>query len=403
MSKIKVIEGGITVPKGFKAAGVACGIKASKKKDLSLVVSDVPAKAAAVFTTNKMAAAPVLVSKENIADGIVQAVVINSGNANACTGKQGELDAVKMTELVAKITGISSKNVLVASTGIIGVPLPMDKIEKGIKKVFSSFGAHAHLAAAEAIMTTDTFLKEFAVQFEFRGKQVTIGGMAKGSGMVAPNMATMLSFLTTDLVICRTCLKTCLVEAVNQSFNMITVDGETSTNDMVAILANGLAGNEKLVVSDADLPVFQEALNLVTRELAKLIVKDGEGITKFIEVEVKGAKTFEDAKNAAMAIANSNLVKTAFFGEDANWGRIMTALGHSKAEINPETIDIYFNQVKVVKNSVAIDFNETEVARILEGKEIKVSVDLKSGDKEATVWTCDLSYDYVKINAAYRT
>lgn len=227
--------------------------------------------------------------------------------------------------------------------------------------------------------------------------------MAKGSGMVAPNMATMLSFLTTDLVICRTCLKTCLVEAVNQSFNMITVDGETSTNDMVAILANGLAGNEKLVVSDADLPVFQEALNLVTRELAKLIVKDGEGITKFIEVEVKGAKTFEDAKNAAMAIANSNLVKTAFFGEDVNWGRIMTALGHSKAEINPETIDIYFNQVKVVKNSVAIDFNETEVARILEGKEIKVSVDLKSGDKEATVWTCDLSYDYVKINAAYRT
>ncbi len=184
---------------------------------------------------------------------------------------------------------------------------------------------------------------------------------------------------------------------------MITVDGETSTNDMVAILANGLAGNEKLVVSDADLPVFQEALNLVMRELAKLIVKDGEGITKFIEVEVKGAKTFEDAKDAAMAIANSNLVKTAFFGEDANWGRIMAALGHSKAEINPETIDIYFNQVKVVKNSVAIDFNETEVARILKGKEIKVSVDLKSGDKEATVWTCDLSYDYVKINAAYRT
>jgi len=403
MSKTKVIKGGVTAPVGFKAAGVSCGIKASGKKDVAVIFSEVSAKTSAVFTTNKMAAAPVHFSRCNTRNGICQAVVTNSGNANACTGLKGEEDALEMLDKAAEALGIRSQNVIVASTGIIGIPLPMDKIKKGITGVVPLLSKEAHADAAEAIMTTDTYSKEIAVQFEFRGKTVTIGGMAKGSGMIAPNMATMLAFLTTDINICRTCLNAGLFEAVNKSFNMITVDGETSTNDMVAILANGKAGNEELILGDDDCGIFEEALNYVTTELAKMIVKDGEGITKFIEIDVKGAKTGEDAKKAAMAIANSNLVKTAFFGEDANWGRIISAIGHSMAEIDPDTIDIYFDDAQVVKDSVGVSCDEKEIDKILKKKEIKLIVDLHIGNENVTVWTCDLSHDYVNINASYRT
>lgn len=401
--EMKAVEGGITAPKGFKAAGVSCGIKAGTKKDLALVCSEVPAKAAAVFTTNKMVAPPILLSRKNVSDGIAQAVLINSGNANACTGERGLSDARKMSELAAEALDVPSENVLVASTGVIGVPLPMEKVERGIKEAKVALDVGGHLEAAEAIMTTDTFPKEFAVEFELGGKIVTLGGMAKGSGMIAPNMATMLGFLSTDLVICRTCLKACLVEAVNKSFNMITVDGETSTNDMVVIMANGLAGNEKLVLGEDDLPVFQKALDLVTQKLAKTIVKDGEGITKFLEITIAGAKTFGDAKAAAMAVANSNLVKTAFFGEDANWGRIIAAIGHSGAECDPWKVSIHFNGKKIVENGMVASFDEDDVLGILKGEEIEVLIELGVGRERATVWTCDLSYDYVRINAAYRT
>ncbi|HDP69426.1 MAG TPA: bifunctional glutamate N-acetyltransferase/amino-acid acetyltransferase ArgJ [Actinobacteria bacterium] len=400
---MKIIQGGVTAPASFKASGVSCGIKASEKKDLAVILSEVPATTSAVFTTNKMAAAPVRFSRCNARNGICRAVVINSGNANACTGLKGEEDAFEMIDKTAEALSIHPQDVIVASTGVIGVPLPMDKVEKGIVDAISLLSKEGHTDAAEAIMTTDTYSKEIAVQFEFRGKTVTIGGMAKGSGMIAPNMATMLAFLTTDINICRTCLRASLTEAVNKSFNMITVDGETSTNDMVAVLASGKAGNEKLILGDDDYNVFQKALNYVATELAKMIVKDGEGTTKFIEIDIKGAKTGKDAKKVAMVIANSNLVKTAFFGEDANWGRIISALGHSGTEIDPETVDIYFDDVQIVKNSIALSFDENKVNEILKNDEIRVIVDLNIGDGKAKVWTCDLSYDYVKINASYRT
>jgi len=404
MSKIKVVKGGITAPAGFKAAGVSCGIKkASGKKDVAVVFSEVPAKVTGVFTTNRMAAPSVHFSRCNTRNGISQAVVVNSGNANACTGYKGQEDAMTMIEKTAEALDIRPQDVIVASTGVIGVPLPIEKIEKGIVDAASSLNKKGNVDAAEAIMTTDTFSKEIAVQFEFRGKTVTVGGMAKGSGMIAPNMATMLAFLTTDINVCRTCLRAGLSEAVSKSFNMITVDGETSTNDMVVILANGKAGNEKLILGDDDYVIFEKALNYATTELAKMIVKDGEGMTKFIEVNVSKAKSSEDAKKAAMAIANSNLVKTAFFGEDANWGRIISAVGHSGAEIDSETIDIYFDDIQIVKNSVAVSFNENKVDEILKKNEIKLVVDLNIGKSQAKVWTTDLSYDYIKINASYRT
>ncbi len=403
MSKIKVIQGGVTAPVGFKASGVSCGIKISGKKDVAVIFSEAPATTSAVFTTNKMAAAPVHFSRRNTRNGTCQAIVTNSGNANACTGPKGQEDAMTMIEKTAEALNIHSQDVIVASTGIIGVPLPINEIKKGIVKAVSLLSEDGHTDAAEAIMTTDTYSKEIAVQFEFRGKTVTIGGMAKGSGMIAPKMATMLAFLTTDINICRTCLNTILSEVVDKSFNMITVDGETSTNDMVAILANGKVGNEKLILGDDDCGIFQETLNYVATKLAKMIVRDGEGITKFIEINVKGAKTDEDAKKTAMGIASSNLVKTAFFGEDANWGRVISAVGHSGAEIDSGTIDIYFEDAQIVKDSAAASFDEKEVDEILKKDEIKLVVDLNIGDKQAKVWTCDLSYDYVKINASYRT
>ncbi|MDI6799388.1 MAG: bifunctional glutamate N-acetyltransferase/amino-acid acetyltransferase ArgJ [Actinomycetota bacterium] len=399
----KMIEGGVAAPLGFLAAGVACGIKASGKKDLALIVSKKKAKAAAVFTTNKMAAAPVEMSRMNIADGLASAAVINSGNANACTGEAGRRDAKMMAEVAAEALKVEAKDVIVASTGIIGVPLPTNKIFEGIREGAGELKKGGNAASAEAIMTTDTYQKEMAISLPFGGREVRIGGMAKGSGMIAPNMATMLAFITTDIDICRTCLKEALTEVVETSFNMITVDGECSTNDMVLAMANGLANNDKLISSDPDYPVFLEALRYVAQTLAKLVVKDGEGITKFIEIEVAHARSDDEAKLAAMAVANSLLVKTAFFGEDANWGRILSAVGHSGAALNKERVDVKLMDTVIVSAGKGSGFDEDKVSEDLKQDEIKLFIDLNLGEGRAVVWTCDLSYDYIKINADYRT
>jgi len=404
--EIHKIKGGVTAPKGYKAAGVACGIKQSGNKDMSLLVSERAATAAAVFTMNKMAAPPVHLSKKHLEDGKAQAVVINSGNANACTGEEGYGDAIKMAQATGSALGIDPHDVIVSSTGIIGVPLPMEKVEAGVKDAAGKLAVDGGGCAAEAIMTTDTFVKEYAVAFELDGADVRVGGMAKGSGMIAPNMATMLAVITTDASVPTELLKKMLVSAVDKSFNSITVDGDTSTNDMVALLANGESGVE-LTAAGADVfdsaDVFQAALDEVCIELAKLIVKDGEGATKFIEIDVIGAAGNEDAKKAAMAIANSNLVKTAFFGQDANWGRIVAAVGYSSAKVDASKVDVYYGEEKLVENGRVVSYEEEKVTEIITAKNIKVTVDLKIGSGAARVWTCDFSYDYVKINAEYHT
>jgi len=390
------IPGGVTAPQGFKAAGLACGIKESGKKDLALIFSQVPAKAAAVFTSNKIKAAPLEVSRRHLSNGVAQAIIINSGNANACTGRQGFDDALQMAQSVAEPLKISPQDVLVASTGVIGNFLPMVKIKEGVKRAIQSLTDQGSSNAAEAIMTTDTFPKEIAFEFEIEGRRVRIGGIAKGSGMIAPNMATMLAFLTTDVKIDEPFLKDCLKRAVDSSFNTITVDGQMSTNDMVAILANGMVGNKEL-------GLFEEALHLVCQELAKMIVKDGEGATKFVEIVIEGAMSQDQAKGIALAIANSNLVKTAFYGEDANWGRIMAALGSSGGEIDPDKIEIFFGTERIVVQGVGIPYDQDKVSQILKSPEIQVTVNLNLGQAQARVWTTDLSPEYVKINAAYRT
>ena len=399
-ASIKQITGGVTAPKGFKAAGTACHIKQSGRKDMAIVMSDKPAAAAAMFTTNKMAAAPVYLSKKHVADGSIQAVVINSGNANACTGEQGEKDAEKMAEVAGHALGINPQDIIVESTGIIGVPMPMDKVEEGIRVAAVKLSADGGSDAAEAIMTTDLFAKEFTVVFELDGKEVKMGGMAKGSGMIAPNMATMLAVITTDAKISAPMLSIALKNAVEKSFNSITVDGDTSTNDMVAVLANGASGAE---VANENAEIFQEALDLVCIELAKMIVRDGEGATKFIEIEVVGAASNADAKIAAMSVANSNLVKTAFFGQDANWGRIVAAVGYSSAEVDQTKIDVYYGSERLVENGRVADYDAVKIDETIKAKDIKVRIDLKLGNGTARVWTCDFSYDYVRINAEYHT
>ena len=398
--EMKEIKGGVTAPQGYKASGVACGIKQSGNLDMSLLVSDTPANAAAVFTTNKMAAAPVHLSKKHLADGQAQAVVINSGNANACTGDGGYEDAIKMAQVTGAALGIDAHDIVVSSTGIIGVPMPMDKVEAGIKDGAAKLYADGGGCAAEAIMTTDTFVKEHAVSFDFDGIEVKVGGMAKGSGMIAPNMATMLAVVTTDAAVAPELLKSMLVSAIDKSFNSITVDGDTSTNDMVVVVANGASGAEVTTGNEA---AFQAALDKVCIELAKLIVRDGEGATKFIEIDVVGAASAGDAKKAAMAIANSNLVKTAFFGQDPNWGRIVAAVGYSSAEVDASKVDVYYGEEKLVENGRVVAYDEAKVGAVIQAKDIKVKVDLKLGSGAARVWTCDFSYDYVKINAEYHT
>lgn len=398
------INGGITTPKGFKAAGVVAGLKKNHKEDIALIYSTVPATAAAVFTTNTMAAAPVIVSRQAASKGYAQAFLINSGCANACTGEQGLLDARAMVHMAASLLGLNDEDVFVASTGMIGVPLPMGKVAGGIKQVVAELSETGHEKAMNGIMTTDTFPKVCAYEFLLDGIPVRIAGIAKGAGMIMPNMATTLGFVTTDAAIAPAALKQALQDAIKHSFNMISVDGDTSTNDMVGVLANGQAGNKP--ISEAAGTAYQEfaaALRTVCTDLAKLVVQDGEGATKFLEITVQGAVSFEDAKKAAMSIANSPLVKTAFFGQDPNWGRILCAAGYSGAKADPAKTSLAIGGVTIVQNGVSTQFDIKTLEQAMEARDITVVLNLAVGEKSATVWTCDFSYEYVKINADYST
>ena len=396
------IAGGVTAPSGFKASGVKARIKYDKK-DLAVIVSEVPAVAAGVFTTNKVKAAPVLLCAENLADYTAQAVVVNSGCANACTGDSGMEMARQMAAAAALNLGIKPSDVMVASTGVIGQKLPMDRIIPGIALAAGAVSSEGGHDAAEAIMTTDTVPKETAVQFKLGEKMVTIGGIAKGSGMIQPNMATMLAFLTSDVNIDPLLLNKALKFVADRTFNMVTIDGDTSTNDSLVILANGMAGNTRIEQEDVSFRIFRDALAEVCITLVKMIARDGEGATKLVEIRIRNAPSFTDAKAVAKAIANSNLVKTAIFGEDANWGRIICAVGYSGIDINPDRIDIYLGEEKVAENGAGLDFSEDRAKVILQQEHIIITVDLHIGDAAATAWTCDFSFDYVKINASYRT
>jgi len=400
----KEISGGITAPQGFLASGVTGGIKKSGKKDTALIYSQSPAKVAGVFTTNQCAASCVLLNKVNIKDGLAQAIIVNSGNANACTGERGYQDTQEMVSFTAKKLDLEKEQVLVASTGIIGEFLVMDKIKTGIDKAVADLSQSGGQEAAEAIMTTDTYSKELAIEFEVGDELVKLGGIAKGSGMIEPNMATMLGFLTTDIAIDSNLLQEALVEAINQSFNRITVDGDQSTNDMVTILANGKAGNNIIVDKDEGYNVFLDALKYVCTYLAHQIVRDGEGATKFIEVEVKGAQSLKKATKIAKQIANSQLVKTAMFGQDPNWGRIIMAIGASGVELDLSKVEIKINDTVLLEQGERVIEHSTETkANLLNDEEIKIEVNLNLGEYSDKVWTCDLSYKYVEINAEYHT
>jgi glutamate N-acetyltransferase/amino-acid N-acetyltransferase len=407
--KMKVIEGGVTAAQGFYAAGVYAGIK-KKRKDMALIYSTVPAVGAGTFTTNVVKAAPVKwdirLTKES---EFIQAVVLNSGVANACTGAEGDINNELMAGAVAEAMNIPINSVYTASTGVIGKQMPIDVIQEGVKLLASELKAdkEAGTLAAEAIMTTDTYSKECAVSFTADGKEVTIGGMAKGSGMIHPDMATMLGVVTTDLAISRELLQEALSADVKKSFNMISVDRDTSTNDSLLLLANGMAGNKKITEKNADYDAFCAALNYVTTELAKQMAADGEGATKLLEVRVIGAKKEEDAVSLSKSIITSNLVKTAVFGNDANWGRILCAMGYAGVNFEPDKVDLYIEsadgRLKLVEDGMAADYSEELATKILSGKIVKATADLKSGTAAATAWGCDLSYDYVKINADYRS
>jgi glutamate N-acetyltransferase / amino-acid N-acetyltransferase len=389
---------------GFLFSGISAGIKKDGRRDLGLIYSEVPARVAGLFTTNTVKAAPVRLDMKRIKGGLCQAVIVNSGNANACTGSQGLKDAKGMALLVAKGLGISERLVLVSSTGVIGALLPVTKIAERIPRLIEALSPEGWMKTVESIMTTDTFPKvEVAVCRIKRGK-VKLCGMVKGAGMIRPNLATMLSFLVTDADIKASLLQRMLEKASQDSYNRITVDGETSTNDTVLLLANGTSGHSSLNQMDRDGTIFQSMLSEVCHHLAKSVVRDGEGATKCIELLIQGAKNVEDAKRAAYAVADSPLVKTAFFGEDANWGRILCALGHSGAWINPNRIDLFFDQIPIVKNGMGVGpRNEERASQILKKKSFKVTVDLHQGKSTFSVLTTDLSIDYVKINASYRS
>ncbi len=399
---IRQISGGVTAPPGFSAAGVAAGIK-NGKKDMALLVSHRPAAAAGVFTTNRVKAYPVLLTMRNLEDGTARAVVCNSGNANACNGPQGRDDAEAMAAETGRLLGVPADQVLVASTGVIGQPMPMDRVLDGIRRAVAELRPEGGADAAAAIMTTDTFPKEAAVTLELDGRQVTVGSMAKGSGMIHPNMATMLAFITTDAAVSPGMLQKALRRVVERTFNMITVDGDTSTNDMVLALANGAAGNPPVEGEGPAFGAFCEALEEVCYKLAMAIARDGEGATKLLEVRVKGATTERDARLAARAVAASNLVKTAVFGQDANWGRVLCAAGYSGAEFDPGAVDIYIGDVKVAENGGALPFSEDEASKALAGEHVIITLDFRQGTSSATAWGCDLTYEYVRINGSYRT
>lgn len=403
---MKITEGGVTAAKGFTANGIHCGIRKNKtKRDLSLIFSSVPANAAAVYTTNLVKGAPLTVTKKHLEDGKAQAVICNSGNANTCNANGIEI-AEKMSELTAAALGIPPEDVIVASTGVIGQPLSLEPIAAGMESLAAGLGAHSGFAA-EGIMTTDTKKKEIAVSFDIGGVECKIGGIAKGSGMIHPNMATMLVFITTDCAISTQMLKLALSTDIQSTFNMVSVDGDTSTNDMVSILANGMAGNKEITTEGEDFSEFMKALNTVTVYLCKAIAGDGEGATKMIECSVTGAKELMTAKTVAKSVICSSLTKAAMFGADANWGRVLCAIGYSGAEVDVGKVDVAFasaaGEIAVCKNGAGVDFSEEKAKQILLEHEITIKIDLNDGDACAVAWGCDLTYDYVRINGDYRT
>lgn len=408
---MEIINGGVTAAKGFAATGLNVGIKNNVKKDMAMVVSESPCVAAGTFTLNKVCAAPVKWDKKVVFESdFAQAVVINSGVANACTGQEGLDNCQKLADETAKNLAIPADSVLIASTGVIGKQLPMDIMLGGISKLKSQLGSELSDGelAAEAIMTTDTVKKQVAVTFDVAGTKVTMGGMCKGSGMIHPNMATMLGFITTDLNIEKAVLQKALSSVINDTFNMISVDGDTSTNDTVLVLANKKAGNPVISSENSEgYAEFFEALTYVCKELAKKIAGDGEGATCLFEVTVVNASDKEQAKILAKSIVTSSLTKAAIFGHDANWGRILCAMGYSSADFDPEKVDIYFEssagKIKIVENGTATDYSEEEATKILSQNPVTAIADVKMGDVTATAWGCDLTFDYVKINADYRS
>lgn len=403
---LKEVQGGVCAAKGFTANGVHCGIRKNKtKRDLALIVSEVKASAAATYTQNLVKGAPLTVTKNNISDGYARAIICNSGNANTCNANGVEI-AEQTCALLAKELGISSKDVVVASTGVIGQPLDITPIANGIPALVAGLGDHSDYAC-EGIMTTDTVLKEIAFEFEVNGTLCRIGGIAKGSGMIHPNMATMLVFVTTDCKISPATLQKALSEDIKDSFNMVSVDGDTSTNDMVTVLANGMAGNTEITEEGEALDAFKEALAAVTKYLCRKIAGDGEGATKLLECKVCGAKDTATARIVAKSVICSSLVKSAMFGADANWGRILCAIGYSGAEVDVNKVGVCFRSQKgsvvVCENGAGVEFSEEKAKEVLGEKEIEILITLGDGDGKAVAWGCDLTYDYVKINGDYRT
>ena len=404
---IKQIEGSICAAKGFTASGMYCGIrKRNDKNDLALIFSKVPAHAAAVYTTNLVKGAPLTVSKQHIADGMAQAVICNSGNANTCNSNGIEI-AEQMSALVAEKLGINKDDVIVASTGVIGQKLNITPIANGMETLAASLSETGDEEAAKAIMTTDTVMKKIAVEFEIDGKTCRLGGIAKGSGMIHPNMATMLVFITTDTAISAAMLQKALSHDVQKTFNMLSVDGDTATNDMVTIMANGLAGNREITAEGPAFDTFMQALNTVTISLCRSIAGDGEGATKLLECDVTGAADENTASVVAKSVITSSLLKAAMFGADANWGRVLCAIGYSGADLDVNKVDVAFQSAKgllpVCKNGAGVDFSEEFAKEVLLEKEITILVNLNSGEAKATAWGCDLTYDYVKINGDYRS
>ena len=403
---MKIINGGVCAAQGFKANGIHCGIRKNRsKKDLALIVSEKRAAAAGVYTTNLVKGAPIAVTKRNIQDGYARAIVCNSGNANTCNANGTQI-AEKMCKITAAELGLDESDIIVASTGVIGQPLDIEPIENGMKKLAEGLGNNSQ-SAAEGIMTTDTVLKEVAVSFTINGKECRIGGIAKGSGMIHPNMATMLVFITTDVSISPSMLRQALSNDIKTTFNMVSVDGDTSTNDMVMVLANGMAGNNQITTKGEDFDTFCKALNTVNVYLCRMIAGDGEGATKLLECKVSGAKSDGVARTVAKSVICSSLTKAAMFGADANWGRVLCAIGYSGANVDVEKIDVSFKskagEIEVCKNGAGVDFSEEIAKKILLEDEIEILVSLNDGECNATAWGCDLTYDYVKINGDYRT
>jgi glutamate N-acetyltransferase / amino-acid N-acetyltransferase len=425
MSDIKFIDGGVCAAEGFTANGILCHIKESRKtNDTALVVSEKLCNAAGVFTQNRVKAESVKLTRKNIADGKMQAIIANSGNANCCTGAQGAENALRMAKAVEKVTGISCDNVVVCSTGVIGAQLPVEKIEKNIQVLKDGLSKEGHKEARIAIMTTDTQYKECAVQFTVGGKLCKMGTMCKGSGMIHINLGTMLSFITTDCAISSKMLEKALRESIKGTYNCVSVDGDTSTNDTLVILANGMAGNAEITAEGKDFDVFLEALNKLNRVMAMKIAADGEGATRLVQCTVKGASSVENARGLAKEVISSSLVKAAMYGADANFGRFLCAMGYSGIEFNPDTTSIWFtskggakryfddndnfevhgeNSVQVYKDGVPLDFDEDKAKKIMSEEAVEILVQCKEGNAEGTAWGCDLTYDYVKINGDYRT